>query len=293
MRRAAQVPPTPTRIGRVGFLGRMPSGMIARPREGDALVIPFLKKRTRPEPRPEPTPEPFRPEKLKELAEFQGYRTAEPYPHLVIDDFFEPAALDRIVAEWPGVIPADFQQFNDGTFVERKAGSSSKSKFGPYTRMFLHRLGEPDFLEALEKVTGIEGILPDPYLHGGGIHQTGTGGRLAVHADFNRHVKLALDRRINILLYLNRNWTEANGGWLELWDKDMQTCVQRVLPVFNRMAIFSTTDTSFHGQPEKIAGPPDLLRRSVALYYYTVGRPDAEISDPHCTLYRERAGKGF
>ena len=86
-------------------------------------------------------------------------------------------------------------------------------------------------------------MIPDPYLIGGGLHRTRVGGSLAVHADFNKHPRFTLDRRLNLLVYLNEDWTEANGGWLELWDRDMQRCVQRVLPTFNRTVIFSTSDT--------------------------------------------------
>jgi hypothetical protein len=237
----------------------------------------------------------FTPEKLKALAELATYRTAEPYPHLVMDDFFEPSALDRLLEEWPDAMRPDLEAHNDGTFVRKKRASSLKTEFGPFTRRFLHRLGEPDFLQALEEVTGIWGLIPDPYLFGGGIHQTQAGGKLAVHADFNRHFKLPLDRRLNLLLFLNKAWTEANGGWFEMWDADMKGCVRRVLPTFNRMAIFSTTDFSFHGQPEEIVGPPDLFRRSIALYYYSVGRPTHEVSEQgkHSTLWKERGGRGY
>lgn len=237
----------------------------------------------------------FTPEKLRALAECPTYKTAEPYPHLVMDDFFEPEALDRLLEEWPDATRPDLEHHNDGTFVRGKTGSSPKTTFGPFTRKLLHRLGEPDFLQALEEVTGISGLIPDPYLFGGGIHQTQAGGKLAIHADFNKHFKLPLDRRLNLLVYLNKGWTEENGGWFEMWDHEMKACVRRVLPTFNRMAIFSTTDFSFHGQPEEIVGPPTLLRRSVALYYYSVGRPEHEVSagGAHSTLWRQRPDKGY
>jgi Rps23 Pro-64 3,4-dihydroxylase Tpa1-like proline 4-hydroxylase len=136
--------------------------------------------------------------------------------------------------------------------------------------------------------------VPDPYMFGGGLHFTDSGGKLAVHADFNRHPKLNLDRRLNVLIYLNEGWTDDNQGWLELWDREMRNRVTRVSPVFNRTVMFSTTSFSFHGQPEPIIGPPDLVRRSIALYYYTNGRPAAEITDPdHSTLWQSRPADGY
>ena len=54
-------------------------------------------------------------------------------------------------------------------------------------------------LEFLETLTGIDGLVPDPYFAGGGLHQIVRGGFLKVHADFNWHPKLRLDRRLNML----------------------------------------------------------------------------------------------
>jgi Rps23 Pro-64 3,4-dihydroxylase Tpa1-like proline 4-hydroxylase len=93
-----------------------------------------------------------------------------------------------------------------------------------------------------------------------------------VHADFNRHEKLNLDRRLNLLLYLNRDWKEEYGGHLQLWTRDMGRCVVKVLPVFNRCVVFSTTDFSYHGHPDPLTCPPGRTRKSIAMYYYTNGR---------------------
>jgi hypothetical protein len=104
-----------------------------------------------------------------------------------------------------------------------------------------------------------------------------------------------LDRRINVLVYLNENWEESYGGHFELWEKDMSKCAVRIAPIFNRMAIFSTTDYSWHGHPDELTCPPDRSRRSLALYYYTNGRPAEEISPENrqriTTTFVAREGK--
>lgn len=256
----------------------------------DRLISPFKPAKSKADPEVI-----FLPEKLKALAESTHYQRAEPYPHIVVDDFFEAEALDRLMEDWPQPGRPDLRLNDDGVYSRKKTGITRETKFDPFMRRFLHRLGEPDFLEALEQLTGIWGLMPDPYLFGAGTHQTQAGGKLAIHADFNRHFKFPLDRRVNLLLYLNKDWTEENAGWFEMWDRDMKACVRRVLPIFNRMAIFSTTDFSYHGQPEEIVGPPTLYRRSIAMYYYTVGRPAEEITEhgQHSTIWRERPGKGY
>ncbi|WP_162625617.1 2OG-Fe(II) oxygenase, partial [Mycolicibacterium llatzerense] len=120
------------------------------------------------------------------------------------------------------------------------------------------------------------------------------GGFLKVHADFNRHHRLNLDRRLNGLLYLNKDWEESWGGHIQLWDRDMQHCVQKSLPIFNRFLLFATTDFSYHGHPDPLTCPPHRARRSMALYYYTNGRPDEErSSSEHSTLFRARPGESL
>lgn len=118
-------------------------------------------------------------------------------------------------------------------------------------------------------MTGIEGLIQDPYLFGGGIHSVGAGGFLKIHADFNWHHKLNLYRRLNLLLYLNSDWQETWGGALELWDVDMASCRVSIPPLINRMVIFNTSDMSFHGHPDPLMCPENRMRNSIALYYYT------------------------
>jgi Rps23 Pro-64 3,4-dihydroxylase Tpa1-like proline 4-hydroxylase len=162
-------------------------------------------------------------------------------------------------------------------------------------RQLLLELNSYPFICFLEKLTGINGLVADPEMQGGGVHQTMNGGFLKIHADFNWHAKLQLDRRINVLFYLNKNWQDSYGGHLELWDRNMTNCQRKVSPIFNRLAIFNTTDYSFHGHPDPLSCPPELARTSVAMYYYTNGRPitDRRYGKRKTTLYEERPGENF
>jgi hypothetical protein len=98
----------------------------------------------------------------------------------------------------------------------------------------------------------------------------------------------AVDRRVNVLLYLNRDWQPEWGGQLELWNASRSRADQRIEPIFNRMAIFTITDSAFHGHPDPLDCPAGRARRSLAFYYYSNGRPDAEQSEPHRTLFQRR-----
>ena len=217
----------------------------------------------------------------------QKYSTAAPFPHIYLDNVFPEYTLETILEEFPVPGQINWQEFSNNK--ELKLAAKNELEFGEFTRHFIHTLNSRPFLEFLETLTGIKGLLPDPYLEGGGLHQIMQGGMLKIHADFNRHPATGLDRRLNVLIYLNKEWAESFGGHFELWDKDMSQAVVKILPIFNRMAIFSTTSTSYHGHPDPLTCPPDRSRKSIALYYYTNGRPAEEVTAEHSTIFKRRA----
>ena len=212
------------------------------------------------------------------------YAAAEPFPHAVFDRLFDDSVLDAVLDNFPGPQGMQWARFDNP--LERKLGYFFASSTLPAViRDFLNTMNSFEMLLWLEELTGIEGLIPDPYFGGGGLHQIEPGGFLKIHADFNVHPKLKLDRRLNMLIYLNKDWQEEYGGHLELWSRDGKACQKRILPIFNRTVIFSTTDTSYHGHPHPLASPAGVSRKSVSLYYYTVGRPDTERSAPHDTVF--------
>ncbi|HMQ06052.1 MAG TPA: 2OG-Fe(II) oxygenase, partial [Saprospiraceae bacterium] len=189
---------------------------------------------------------------LKEWGNFyrEKYLTNPPFPNIAIDQFFNPRILEKILEEFPDLNKdkGDIHYINPN---ENKLASSGEGRFGPYTRNFLHFLNSEPFLEFLQELSGIqETLIPDPYFIGGGCHQIKPGGFLKLHVDFHKHKTMNLDRRLNVLVYLNKDWKEEYGGHFELWEKDKSKSVVRILPVFNRMAIFSTTGFSWHGHPD-------------------------------------------
>jgi Rps23 Pro-64 3,4-dihydroxylase Tpa1-like proline 4-hydroxylase len=212
------------------------------------------------------------------------YATAEPFPHIVLDGLFDEEALDAVLRDFPDRNAMKWREFDSP--LEKKLGYSHEtSTISKTVREFLNEMNSFEMLLWLEALTGIEGLIPDPYFGGGGLHQIEPGGFLKIHADFNVHPKLKLDRRLNMLVYLNKDWRDDYGGHLELWDRDEAACREKILPLFNRTVVFSTTDTSFHGHPHPLNSPPGTSRKSVSLYYYTSGRPESERSAPHDTIF--------
>jgi hypothetical protein len=215
------------------------------------------------------------------------YQTASPYPHIVIDDFLRPEAIKAAVAEFP---PLETEEWNNYIHVnERKFSHTDPGTWGPTLRCILEELNSPRFVQFVGNLLGIDDLIADPSLEGGGLHQSVRGGFLNIHADFTVHPHHRnWQRRANIILYLNEDWDPEYGGDIELWSTDMKECVRKVSPIANRALIFTTDPTSFHGHPEPMRCPEGMARRSLALYYFTVEE------DPmvRSTEYRSRPGDG-
>lgn len=219
------------------------------------------------------------------------YQNNDPFPSIYFDDFFNNNFLNEVLKEFPDLSKQnDIIKFNNKNEV--KFAGKGELSFGPKTRILMHYLNSEPFLKFLQELTGIkETILCDPYFEGGGLHEIKTGGVLKIHADFNKHSQTMLDRRINVLVYLNKDWKEDYGGHFELWDEKMKSCKSKISPIFNRMTIFSTTDFSYHGHPNPLKCPEHMSRKSLALYYFSNGRPENEITGiSHGTIFRGRKG---
>lgn len=215
-------------------------------------------------------------------AEFaEQYSSASPFPHIVIDDFLPPAVLEKCLAKFPSESGVGFDRGQ-----ERNKFQYSPDQMEPWTRALFYSFNSRPFIEVLQNITGIKHLVPDPYFLGAGFHEIRTGGHLSVHADFNHHKPMDLERRINVLIYLNKDWPLEYGGGLELWDRGMSACVERLAPSFNRCVIFNTDSNSYHGNPDPIRHPKGTSRRSIALYYYTATWSDAKRD--HTTQFRVR-----
>lgn len=220
-----------------------------------------------------------------------SYTTNNPFPHIVLDSIFKADILESIEKDFSKIDSAKGWNYKKIDENEIKMASNIEAEWPENIKAFLRYLNGQEFVSFVSKISGIDNLIPDPDYIGGGLHQIKKGGLLKIHADFNKHPKTNLDRRINVLIYLNKNWKNEWNGQLELWDTSMEKCVQRILPEFNRMIIFSTTSNSYHGHPTTLKSPEDVNRRSIALYYYTNGRPEEELSESHSTLFKKTQGE--
>ena len=217
------------------------------------------------------------------------YSQNSPFPNISIENFFDEDLLDEILVNFPDLkSKADYNFHN---LNENKLATKGEYKLSASAREFVRFLNSQVFLEFLSNLTGIKNLIPDPTLVGGGYHELKPNGFLKIHSDFNKHPDTKLDRRINVLVYLNKDWKTEFGGQFELWNETMTECIRKIEPNFNTMAIFSTTSKSFHGNPEVIRCEEGNSRKSIAMYYYTNGRPQHEVEEfleDHSTIFKAR-----
>ena len=221
------------------------------------------------------------------------YLSATPFPNIIMEDFFDIDFLDKVVKDFPNLEKINSSQKYKNK-NEVKFANNDYENFPNSIKLLFDFLNSNTFLEFLQKITSIEEkLIIDQELNGGGLHQIKAGGMLKIHTDFSKHPTLDLDRRINVLIYLNKNWKQEYGGDLELWDKEMKFCGKKIEPIYNKMVIFSTNDFSNHGHPELIKCPENISRKSIALYYFSKGRPATEIDINNIknkTYFKNRKG---
>jgi len=220
------------------------------------------------------------------------FLSAAPFPHLVIDDFLPRELAQELVSTFPA--PGSALWTRLPTEDQRnKLATTDEGMIPALHRYVLFTLNSGRFLRFIEQVTGIDALIADTKLVGGGLHQIMRGGKLAVHIDYSHHPQNALFRRLNLLLYLNPDWREEYGGHLELWNRDITRCETRILPSFNRLALFATSDVSYHGHPEPLAAPEGTTRKSLSLYYFTKEPPAGREAVEHNTSFKSRPGDRF
>ena len=221
------------------------------------------------------------------------YLSADPFPNIELNDFFNQKFLEKVLKEFPDLenLEKTNKYINNN---EIKYANNQYDLFPETIKVFLDFLNSPPFLKFIQNITSIkENLVADKELNGGGLHEIKKGGVLKIHTDFNRHPTLDLDRRVNVLIYLNKNWKDEYGGHLELWDREMRECKKKIVPNFNKIVIFSTNDFSNHGHPNPVTCPNNYSRKSIALYYFSKGRPSEEINKYYLknkTYFKDRVG---
>ncbi len=213
----------------------------------------------------------------------RAYKTAQPFPHLIIDNMFPASQLEDLVSEMRPLNTEHWvHEDNDHLKKTNLRSAVDLGDTGFRHTALLHSAG---FLYLLSELTGIWELLPDPYLQGAGYHIIPQGGKFDVHVDRNTAYETGLNRRLTLITYLNKSWEHEYGGQLELWNADGTRCDVVVEPIFNRTIIFEIADKNYHGVPKPVAAPNGRSRNSFAVYYHTAGVREKKDFTPHGSIY--------
>jgi len=217
------------------------------------------------------------------------YQSNKPFEHIYIDNFFDEEFLNTILEEFES--NTTFNDRFDDSNQKRKQTLSDYSQMKTNSKHLIDYLNSQEFIQFVQEITGIhEMLIPDPYLMGGGYHETKRHGFLKLHVDFSKHYKTNLDRRVNLIIFLNKNWKKEYGGDLVLQSKETSIAIE---PLFNRLAIFNTTSFNIHGHSDPLMCPENMSRKSIALYYYSNGRPTNELTEDYLAHSTQFMGRNF
>ena len=222
------------------------------------------------------------------LNEIQSnWDAAKPFHYVVIDDFLAEDFAEEILAAYPTPHGGAWE---DTSYIHQRKKLTLNKNFPAPIADFFRMTESEEFRNLVSSICRIPDLLADPDLTGGGLHQIMDGGYLDVHVDYNFHPRTKLHRRLNLLLYVNKDWKREYEGYLEFWDMQAKRQIESIAPVFNRAVLFETNEVSYHGHPQKLNLPPDLTRKSLAVYYYTEEREMAEVSAEHNTIFKQTTG---
>jgi len=203
----------------------------------------------------------------------QQFSIAQPFEHVIIPNFLSQEFIDKIVGSFPK-IDKSWHHYNNP--IEVKFAYDDIYQLPDCIKNYFNLVSTNEITEVFRKISGIDNIEYDPYLHGAGLHSLGKNGRLNIHLDYEKHPYSNKQRRMNLILYLSHDWQKEWNGHTELWNKDMTQCAVKSPVVFNTCVIFKTNEISWHGLPDKIQCPVDVFRRSLAFYYVSPLSAEAE-----------------
>ena len=221
----------------------------------------------------------------------RSFQAKKPFKYIVIDNFLPLDVAESIYAAYPST---QEEGWDNTTYINQR-NKYEMRKFKPESILDLvsKSFNSSEFLNWMQKLTNIEEeLIADDELFGSGLHQSTKGGFLNIHVDYNYHPTTNYHRRLNTLLFMNKEWKEEYKGYLELWNQNDGdfSIIEKISPDFNRLVVFETNEISFHGHPEPLDTPKDITRKSLAFYYYSKSRNDIEPSEHHNTIYVNISG---
>lgn len=218
----------------------------------------------------------------------------KPFKHIQIDNFFSEELIEKCLKNFPENNSKDWQETNNKEIeIKKRTNWQSEFDIPEWIIEAVRIMNSSIFLKAMAEKIWIKKIIPDPYFTWWWLNLTLKDWLLDIHVDWNYHDSTWLNRRLNAILYLNKDWDERWGWEFELWENDLSKCAKKISPLLNRLVIFDSHDLSFHWSPNPLKCDENTWRKSIILYYYTKEeRPkdQTNVKEPHSALWMK---KGF
>ena len=197
------------------------------------------------------------------------------YSESFVDDEFAKK-MNKEFPKWDSPIWDNYGKVFDTEYGYKKM-LADKSVMPPSIFSFIEQLESQEFISKVSEATGIDDLLIDDELYGGGLFLHPTGSHLTTHVDFNFNNDIKLYRAVNLLYYMS---DDCEGGDFELYDTDLQK-QKSIPPKLNTCILFATNNKTYHGVNKVISG----YRKLLSLWYYTK-EPTKDLSEqPHRTLW--------
>jgi len=211
----------------------------------------------------------------------EEYSKAQPFEHIIVDDFLNPIYAEKIFQRFPDINDAWHEYKNP---IEVKYTYDNINDLNVDIKNYFYYLSHPKMIQIMQQITNITDLEYDEFLHGAGVHMHPRYGRLNIHLDYEKHPYSGKERRLNIILFMSKEWNPDWNGANELWNDDVSRCITKTNVKFNRAIIFKTNNISWHGLPDKILCPENTFRKSLAYYYVSPLNTQKNESD-----YRKKA----
>ena len=196
----------------------------------------------------------------------EQFSKAVPFEHIIIPNFLNDEYAEQIFNSFPIDIDSGkwYKYYNP---LEIKYANDDIKNMPRCIKKLFYLLSTKEITEQFASISSINDLEHDSYLHGAGVHVHPRNGKLNIHLDYEKHPYINKERRLNMILYMSKDWKEEWNGDTQLWDNKMEKCIVNSHVKFNTAIIFRTNEISWHGLPESIKCPEDVFRKSIAYYY--------------------------
>jgi len=177
-------------------------------------------------------------EKKDELK--KQFSSSKPYPHLVLQDFFQ----DKIKKVLPALLKEKFVEQNSDLFQFKQTNTCKKAT-QPEVKEFFKFCNSKEFLDFISDITSTK------------VTSIDFSGFIYADTDYLLpHDDRLSDRKIACVINLGKDFTKEDGGALQLFKNNK--VVKSYSPKFNSLILFKVSPKSLH-QVEEVKSKKDRI----------------------------------